>query len=95
MPWSSDSVWMARDMPRPAKRSSILPTATTACPAGDEPIEQRDAGGLEREIPAVGRAPKASGLADERPRDDAADAQASRRELERDVADARTAVRSE
>ena len=75
MPSSSLAVWIARVMPRPANRSSILPIATTGRDAAVIAIEQRLARRRQRVVVAVRGARELPGRADERARDDAADAE--------------------
>ena len=75
-------------MPRPAKRSSILPIATTGSRAAVSAIEQRLAGRRQRVVVAVRGAREAPGRADERPRDDAADAEPLADQLVGDLAGA-------
>ncbi len=55
---------------------------------GGEAVEQRSAYRLEREVASIGGASEVARRADERPRDDAPDAQPACHELERDVANA-------
>ena len=75
-------------MPRPAKRSSILPIATTGIDAGGQAIEQRLAGGGQRVVAAVRGSLERSWSADERPGDDPADPEPLAYELVRDLAGA-------
>ena len=64
----------AREMPRWAKMSAILPIDTTVPPAAVDAVEQRVGVRRRGEVLAVGGAAEVVGaLADERPRDHAAD----------------------
>ena len=74
-------------MPRPANRSSILPTATTGTSAATSRSRTVSRRGRHRKITAVGRSRECARTADERPGDDSAKTVTLNGELERDCVD--------
>ena len=91
MPCASLVVCTARVMPRPGEQVLDLADGEDLVAGRLQAVEQRRRERRQREIPPVGGARERAGEADERPGDDAADAEADARELEGDLADTGTA----